>query len=380
MNTTYRLHPGEYAVGENESFYSEMAAKGWLLNKRGAYFSRFRKSRPEKRLYRVELANPDFLDDAHLPDEQIALYEGCGWQYVSGCGLVHVFTVPEGSGAPEIHTDPPTQASTLRALKRSYISAFATVLVILCLHLLLACTMPGTPLNIANSWGADIVVAFFRADSLCLAYFFFVIQSLLVLVYGAARTWALYRRLKGGKPIDHSHVPRRRIYRSVCASLISLCLIFLMIAAVEIASLEKYDMPESSDGPYITLADMGIDEKRTENSIDGSGSSVEISRSLSCTFYHTREFTDDKWMYQDVYVLRFPALTGSLAECLMYDCTFADGPQDFTAVDIDGLDSAWQSDMEYICVRGDTVWYITCSSFIDSGLFPLEAVASNTQA
>ena len=49
MNRIYRLHPREYALGETEVFYARMARKGLLLEKRGAYLSRFRKGTPENR-------------------------------------------------------------------------------------------------------------------------------------------------------------------------------------------------------------------------------------------------------------------------------------------------------------------------------------------
>ena len=42
MKRRYALHPMEFAIGETEQFYSEMAAKGWFLEKRGGWFSRFR--------------------------------------------------------------------------------------------------------------------------------------------------------------------------------------------------------------------------------------------------------------------------------------------------------------------------------------------------
>ena len=54
MKRCYRFHPGEYAIGENEQFYGRMAQRGWLLDKRGAYLSRFRKGEPQQRKYRIE--------------------------------------------------------------------------------------------------------------------------------------------------------------------------------------------------------------------------------------------------------------------------------------------------------------------------------------
>ena len=47
MKRCYLPHPGAYALGETERFYAKMAEKGWLLEKRGAYLSRFRKAEPQ---------------------------------------------------------------------------------------------------------------------------------------------------------------------------------------------------------------------------------------------------------------------------------------------------------------------------------------------
>ena len=41
MRRKYAIHPMDYAIGENEKFYSDMAARGWFLRKRGVRFSRF---------------------------------------------------------------------------------------------------------------------------------------------------------------------------------------------------------------------------------------------------------------------------------------------------------------------------------------------------
>ena len=125
MKRRYALHPMEFAIGETEQFYSEMAAKGWFLDKRGAWFSRFRRGEPAAMRYRVELADLRFLDPDHgLPEEQISVYEECGWKYVTGHGLFHIFSSPADSDAPEFYTDPRQQALVLRGLRRSYVSSW----------------------------------------------------------------------------------------------------------------------------------------------------------------------------------------------------------------------------------------------------------------
>ena len=63
MKKKYAHHPMDFAIGENEKFYADMAARGWLLDKRGGYFSRFVEGKPQALRYRIELSQPLFLDE-----------------------------------------------------------------------------------------------------------------------------------------------------------------------------------------------------------------------------------------------------------------------------------------------------------------------------
>ena len=58
MKRKYTFHPEEYAVGENEKYYADMARRGWILEKRGSVLSRFRRDEPQKLKYRIELSSP----------------------------------------------------------------------------------------------------------------------------------------------------------------------------------------------------------------------------------------------------------------------------------------------------------------------------------
>ena len=93
MKIRYGIHPKEFAIGETEKYYSDMAAKGWQLVKRGVTFSKFEKTEPKQMRYRVEVASARFLEERTIPDEQIAVYEECGWEYVTGYNYIHVFSL-----------------------------------------------------------------------------------------------------------------------------------------------------------------------------------------------------------------------------------------------------------------------------------------------
>ena len=120
MNWRHGIHPNNYAIGETEKYYSDMSEKGWELVKCGITLSRFQKTEPKKMRYRVEVVNLKSLEDGHLPEEQIAVYEDCGWEYVISRGYLHIFRAPEGNDAPEFYLEPEQQAATLKGLRKQW--------------------------------------------------------------------------------------------------------------------------------------------------------------------------------------------------------------------------------------------------------------------
>ena len=125
MRTKWALHPADYRLGENESFYADQAARGWKLEKRGGYFSRFTRVNPKKELYRVE------LDPREPTAEKLALYEECGWEWVTRRDTVNVYRAPEGSGAPELYTDAEGLAGSIRRIRRRYVRDLLLLTVLL---------------------------------------------------------------------------------------------------------------------------------------------------------------------------------------------------------------------------------------------------------
>ena len=120
MKYKHALHPPDYAAGPNEVFYENMAQKGWILEQRGRFFSKFRQEEPQTLRYRVEYASDSSgLATAYLPPEQLQLYRDCGWELVAFHGLVYLFRASEHCAVPELHTDPRTQAETLDAIDRA---------------------------------------------------------------------------------------------------------------------------------------------------------------------------------------------------------------------------------------------------------------------
>ncbi len=364
MNRKYRLHPGDYAIGETEALYAEMARLGWRLKKRGSLFSRFDREAPQALRYRVELASPGLLDeDSSLPEEQIALYQDCGWTFVTRCGLVNVFCAPEDSDAPEIYTDPRQQALTLKALSRSIWLSWLPSIVVLGLNLLIALTAASDPASAATRLAASIAIDWVRHTAPMLLCAGIVLLLLFNTAYGAARTMALRRRLKRGQPLDHA--PRKRPgRRAVHAVILAAVALLAALTAAQFSSVRRSAMPQSADGPYLLLRDLGWEGERIPLSYKDKRSSVERSCSLAADIWDTFECVangrgGEVWMYQDIYLMRSAAQARALVPALMHRAALARGPADFHPVSVEGLDAAYQSEMEYIAVKDNGVYCVT---------------------
>ncbi len=384
MKKKYAFHPEQYAVGQTEKYYADMAARGWILEKRGVHLSRFRRGEPQRLRYRIELSPSASPDEQGLPDEQIALYEDCGWRYVTSAGLINVFCAPESSDAPEFYTDPRQQAATLKALRRSYRLGWLPIVLVLGLYLLLTASVRGSLSGVLDGWGCEIRLRWVRVTSVMLLWLLLLVQGIYQLVRGAVCTTLLYRRLKSGRPIDHSPGSRPVVHRTVNGLLNGLCLLCVVLTAVQLCTIKRYDMPAAADGPYLVLRDMGWEGERTTNYLE-KPSTVEKTRSLAARQWYTYECVESGadaavWMYQDVYQMTSHARAMDLVPVLMRRAVFTREPESFEPAEVPGLDAAWRCGMESIAVRGDTVWFIT---YADPGLYgpdgpqgdPLHALA-----
>ncbi len=85
-----------WKVAEQESWYSEMSAKGLHLKTVGISFDEFVKGEPEAVRYRIVPC------DYNLSDKQKQEYLDKGWKYIDGYGKSNVFSSPEKLNAPEI--------------------------------------------------------------------------------------------------------------------------------------------------------------------------------------------------------------------------------------------------------------------------------------
>ncbi len=365
MNKCYRIHPEEYELGENERFYEQMAAKGWLLEKRGAWWSKFRKGNPEKRQYRIEFSPAKILEEEEgLPEEQVELYQESGWDYVCGSGRMHVFSTKGESDLVEIYTDPRQQAPTLKPLLRGYVLSFLMILLLLGIDCLLTVSISGNDVAMLSGLETQFQRAWVEATAVVLTVLCILLLVLYTQFYGAIAVFRLYRNMKKGIPVNHQ-AKRPGFHVAVRWSLLGLCAVFLVLSVVQWFTIKDYPMPETSDGPYVMLEELGISGNREEN-WQGEESSVETGRSLAAEYWNTREYVSKGekswWIYQDIYCMPTAEQAENYAHTLMRDALFARGEDGFQQRQVEGLDIAYESWLEYVAVKENWVYFITYSA------------------
>lgn len=357
MDYRYRFHYGDYAIGENEKLYSDMAAKGWLLCKTGSRLSKFKKGKPQKLKYRIELINPDMFEEREMPPEQLAIYEDCGWQLAANYGLAYVFSAPERRRTSEFYATPQQQAATLKGLRRDYcMSGLITLAAILVIPFFLSSSVLSAMWLMLPEWPMLL------AAGLTLGTY--------TLGYGAYRTMKLHHQLKRDIPIDHQSQNRPTVHLILSRGLSLLCVLFAVLVIISFASRESYELPRQADGPYILLEDMGYQGIRGDYSMtSGDVNIVERHDNIFARVWKASEFLDisDKeyrWMFTSVYQMKNSFALKRAPRLAIKAATFVNDYDRYEERQIEGLDLALYCDngMEYIAVKGDYVFYITYSA------------------
>jgi len=246
--TVRKLRPSDYwRIGEHESWFSDLAAKGLHLKKMGIHFARFEKGQPKNMRYRIEVSLKK-----RIASEQIEIYEESGWEYVTSYQSFHVFASPCNSDAPELHTDPAEQSFTLKELdkKLTMNATIATLGMIVLIGMMFAIWfLDGTPTFVMVEGGV------MQQSILSIFLGYFAYTSL----QAAISIRRLRKDLKEGKPINH-HAPWKKHYRlhSMIAFLFTFAVgLSAIIPFYQLVKMDTKTLPEeSSHLPIVRLADI----------------------------------------------------------------------------------------------------------------------------
>ncbi len=330
MWTKWALHPSDYRLGENESFYANQAARGWRLEKRGGYFSRFTRVNPRKEMYRVE------LDSREPTPEKLALYEECGWEWVTKRDTVNVYRAPEGSGAPELYTDAEGLAGSIRRIRRRYVRDLLLLTVLL-------------PLLVWGLFALGESITDFRSRMIIrwmlypedpLFWLANLLYELASVLMGLFCTGRLLGDIRRGKMPDHAPRVRRPWGKLLLMTVWALCLLTLIL---QLALHKKAEMPAASDGPYVTLAELGFDGERTDMFGGEPVGSVSRDWSPLCRIVETSEEVkagnDVVFLDTHLYDLRLPWGAERFTRALVGRSYFNKDPNDYERIDVAGWDT-----------------------------------------
>jgi len=132
------------SMKSSEKRFTEMAQKGWLLEKMGSMTERYKAIEPCKKQFYVDVLPTNVSSSGVYPiNEEVkdyrAICEESGWEFIASSGAIHVFCADENAPAlTPIHTDTKIQAQVY--LKACWKYELFT-LIILNLFLAFACVL-----------------------------------------------------------------------------------------------------------------------------------------------------------------------------------------------------------------------------------------------
>ncbi|MGD6903215.1 DUF2812 domain-containing protein [Bacillus infantis] len=369
-----KLRPEDYwRIGEHESWFTDMAAEGLYLKKMGLRFAKFAKGEPKKMRYRIDVSF-----SKKISSEQIEMYSGSGWDYVTTYNYFHVFSSPAELHAPEIHTDPAEQSYTLKALDEKYTQTawFVTIIILLTIGML------------ATLWFLEGTPILLMVEGSVLT------QTILTIIMGysaytslqaAISIRALRKKLAEGKPIDHDAPWKKRFRRNTAISL----LFMLTAGSVAVMSFAKLfimdtkTLPEGNlDLPIVRLADVeqNPDMVREEpvyfdDNVDWGNRYSRNWSPLAPVQYEADEngvvpgkmWNDGSGEYSpsiqtEVYKLTFPSLADNLISDLIKRYEYEENHdlyQEKTHPDLDQLIVYEENYLKKVfAFKGDTVIYV----------------------
>lgn len=362
MKLRYRFHPYDYVLGENEKFYDSMEQNGWRLVKRGSFLSKFVSVQPSCARYRIEIVTPGYMEGGcTMPEEQRAIYEDCGWEYVTGRGLLHIFRAPEGSDAPEFYMDPSEQADAVAELRKQYMWSWITPAGLFLWNLFFI----KFPLyNIKE----NVSIWYRAAVEQTAAVGLYVLAFLWLLYMSLRRTWYLNRtcrRLKQGIPLDHAPSERHLAHKLTSGVLLVLIGLCLVLTAGQQLGTDSVDPPMEADGPYLLLSELGWDHMERVSYL-GKENSLTHTRSLLGDYWDVAEIvgknSSEVWIFQDIYRLRSPEMAESFANALRNTTTFGENAGDCYAYRMEDMTAWVYNDLEIVAVCGNMAADITYMS------------------
>lgn len=212
-----------YDVEAMESWLSDLATEGWLLEEDGIFgpWAYFVPGPPRRVEYRLtsSLSSPEFTG----PDEEARdLSITYGWEYLAKRKEFYIYRAM-AENAREMDTDPQTQALILGAVQRRTVGTILTILV-------MGIVYPLFLLGKDSQMGLLIQYPL-RFFSL----FSFMLWFLLLSLLGCRHYRQLRQHLQAGQALDHHKPWRPLAHWNLAGSLVTAVVIVLLAVQVVLA-------------------------------------------------------------------------------------------------------------------------------------------------
>lgn len=369
MKKKYCFHPSSYSLSEIEEFYEKKAENGLLLEKRGNYLSRFRKEDPKNLSYRVEVIDYNKLKEHKIPEEQVAIYEECGWTHVCGHRHIQIFSADKNTNPPELYYQPEDQIESIKILRKTDLFAFISLLVSWSLMLLANLRAFGGSNfgDFMKNMGSSYFKLLIIQPPLAILFILILFNGIGNYIFGIASSQYYISRLKKGIPLRKIKPLAKKVKPLKNGATIVVLIGLLLMSAPEILTYEKQEDPSEVTGPYVTLSDfdvkkappseysiLGEDYFRKKNTIWGE---VIKTQESSNQFYNNITFI------QEVYEIKNDKLRNRLVEVLKNENTYGLYREDYVEMSVAGLDEVFLKDrFDMVVVKDDFVFHITTLS------------------
>lgn len=212
-----------YDVEAMESWLSDLAAEGWLLEEDGIFgpWAYFVPGPPQRVEYRLtsSLSSPEFTG----PDEEARdLSITYGWEYLAKRKEFYIYRAM-AENTREMDTDPQTQALILGAVQRRTVGTIITMLVMGIVY----------PLFLLSKDGQMGLLIQYPLRFLSL--FAFVLWFLLLSLLGCQHYRQLRQHLQAGQALDHHKPWRPLAHWNLAGSLVTAVVIVLLAVQVVLA-------------------------------------------------------------------------------------------------------------------------------------------------
>jgi hypothetical protein len=371
MKTLYRLHTfSSESIRETEQAYARMAKKGWLLKKTGLFFLKYEKGEPENRKYRIALPeeeNSSWLDD--FPAKQAARYQAMGWEPIETRTHIQTFTAPANSLLPDLYRTPDEMQFLIKDLKR-WRTAWVPLVPILLFLLTWVSPDSYHPYRrlLEGFW-----LHFFTDTGYTLFIASFILYVFFNALFGAMRAYRMKRDLLSGA----SWSGETNLRHPVQNTLKGICLVTLTVSpllmGIQILQTRELPFPASSDVPILTAEILGLDEEwfpfQYDNHFMTEAPEIAYSASPFLQSWEAKvrfsgPHSQSLYLYQEVCRTRSPQIASAVASSLAWNTYLTYNGGTFEPFSCPGLDyaasTAESGTLEYILVKGSTVWHIWC--------------------